>query len=173
MIKNFKKSTKRVVALAAVGLVLSGAGVMAGTRVYATSSATAVESKIQDKIDYAFVDDSEAVGKWEVVDFVQNIDDFKAGEKQWRGEDFLRSMTILSDGKMAPFEVKGEETSKISPLKSVTWTKGYILDSQDKTASKYTIKEINGTKYMFMEWKSGDYTLRGMTPWYYVFKAAK
>ncbi|WP_160689809.1 hypothetical protein [Clostridium sp. C2-6-12] len=173
MIKNFEKSTKRVVALAAVGLVLSGAGVMAGSKVYASSSTTAIESKIQDKIDYAFVDDSEAVGKWEVVDFVKNIDDFKADEKQWRGEEFLISMTILLDGKMAPFEAKGRETSKISPLTSVTWTKGYILDSQDKTSSQYTIKEINGTKYMFMQWKSGDYTLRGMTPWYYVFKAAK
>jgi bla regulator protein BlaR1 len=172
MIKSLKKNTKRVYALAAVCLVLGGAGVMAGTKVYA-SSATAVESKIQDKIDYAFVDDSEAVGKWEVVDFVEKTDIFKPGEKQWRGEDFLRSMTILPDGKMAPFQMKGRETSKISPLTSVTWTKGYIFDSQDKTASQYTIKEINGTKYMFMEWKSGDYTSRGMTPWYYVFKAAK
>jgi bla regulator protein BlaR1 len=172
MIKNLKKSTKRVCALSAVCLVLSGAGVLVGTKVYASSS-TAIESKIQDKIDYPFFDDSEAVGKWEVVDFVEKVDNFKPGEKQWRGEDFLRSMTILSDGKMAPFEVKGRETSKVSPLTSVTWTKGYILDSQDKTASQYTIKEINGTKYMFMEWKSGDYTLRGMTPWYYVFKAIK
>lgn len=171
MIKNLKKNTKRLYAFAAICLVLSGAGVLVGAKVYASS--TAIESKIEDKIDYPFINDSEAVGKWEVVDFVEKIDNFKPGEKQWKGDDFLRSMTVLQDGKMAPFEIKGRESNAKSPLTCVTWTKGYILDSQDKTASQYTIKEINGTKYMFMEWKSGDYTLRGMIPWYYVLKAVK
>ena len=171
MIKNFQKSTKRLYALAAACLIISGGASLIGEKVYASS--TAIESKIQDKIDYSFIDDSEAIGKWEVVDFVEKTDYFKAGEKQWKGGDFLESMTVLSDGKIAPFEVKGREADEKSPLTWVTWTKGYILDSQDKTASQYTIKEINGTKYMFMEWKSGDYTLRGMKPWYYVLKAVK
>lgn len=43
----------------------------------------------------------------------------------------------------------------------------------DKTASQYTIKKINGCNYMFYEWKSGDYTLRGMKPYYYVLKQVK
>lgn len=171
MIKNLKKNTKKVYALVAICLVLSGAGVLGGARAYASS--TAIETKIQDKIDYPFIDDSEVVGKWEVVDFVEKTDNFKPDKKQWKGEDFLKTMTVLPDGKMAPFEVVGRVSNEKSPLTSVTQTKGYILDSRDETASQYTIKEINGTKYMFMEWKSGDYTLRGMTPWYYVFKAVK
>lgn len=171
MINNLKKHTKRVYAIVALSLVLGGAGVLVGAKVYASS--TAIETRIQDKIDYPFIDDSEAVGKWEVVDLVEKTDDFKPGEKQWKGEEFLKSMTVLPDGKMAPFDVKGRISNGQSPLTTVTWTKGYILDSQDKTSSQYTIKEIDGTKYMFMEWKSGDYTLRGMKPWYYVFKATK
>ena len=53
---------------------------------------------------------------------------------------------------------------------SSTWTKGTIINSQEKTASKYEIMDINGTTYMFFEWKSGDYVLRGMQPFYYVLK---
>ncbi len=44
------------------------------------------------------------------------------------------------------------------------------MHSGSKTASKYIIKEIDGGKYMFFEWKSGDYTIRGMKPYYYVLK---
>jgi hypothetical protein len=43
-----------------------------------------------------------------------------------------------------------------------------LLNSQSKTASRYTFKDIDGVKYMFLEWKSGDYTLRDMKPEYYV-----
>jgi bla regulator protein BlaR1 len=39
-----------------------------------------------------------------------------------------------------------------------------------KTASHYTIKKIKGSEYLFMEWKSGDYTIRGMKPAYYVMR---
>ena len=51
---------------------------------------------------------------------------------------------------------------------SHTWTKGLVLD--DDTASKYIIREIDGSSYMFYEWKSGDYTIRYMKPSYYVLK---
>jgi bla regulator protein BlaR1 len=50
------------------------------------------------------------------------------------------------------------------------WTKGFIIDPIQKTASKYGIKEINGSTYLFYEWKCGDYTLRGMKPWLCVLK---
>lgn len=32
------------------------------------------------------------------------------------------------------------------------------------------IKEIEGTTYMFFEWKNGDYVFRGVNPYYYVLK---
>ncbi|BCZ44629.1 hypothetical protein psyc5s11_06960 [Clostridium gelidum] len=171
MIKDFKKSTKRLYALAAACLIISGGASLIGAKVYA--STTSIESKIQDKIDYPFLNDSEAVGKWETVDFVKEIDDFKPGEKQWKGGDYLKSITIIQDGKMAQPDVQGMPSDEKTLASWLTWTKGYIISSADKTASQYTIKEINGTKYMFMEWKSGDYTLRGMKPWYYVLKASK
>lgn len=117
-----------------------------------------VETKV-DKIDYSFVNDSEVIGKWESVDFVQNIDNFNPDIKSWQGDLYLDNLTFDKNGKIQD--------------KNITWTKNLVLNAIDKTASKYIIKEINGSKYMFFEWKNGDYIERGATPWYYVLKEVK
>lgn len=112
-----------------------------------------------DKIDYPFINDSEVIGKWQSVDFVEKTKDFKPGVQKWQGDLFIDSLTFSENGKLD---------------KTVfSWTKGLIINKDMKTASKYTIKEINGTKYMFFEWKNGDYVERGATPYYYVLKQAK
>ena len=118
------------------------------------------EVKIKsDKIDYPFVNDSEVIGKWQSVDFVEKTKDFKPGVQKWQGDLFIDSLTFSENGKLD---------------KTVfSWTKGLIINKDMKTASKYTIKEINGTKYMFFEWKNGDYVERGATPYYYVLKQVK
>ncbi|MEN6385625.1 MAG: M56 family metallopeptidase [Phycisphaerales bacterium] len=110
---------------------------------------------IVDKIDYPFVNDPEVLGGWEAVDFVNDINNFKPGKRSWDGDLFLKELFFLDEGKTNW---------------AFSWTKGLLLHSGDKTASKYIIKEINGSKYMFMEWKSGDYTIRHMKPSYYVLK---
>ena len=38
------------------------------------------------------------------------------------------------------------------------------------TAAKYRIIEMNGTEYLFMEWKMGNYIYGGMKPDHYVFR---
>ena len=48
--------------------------------------------------------------------------------------------------------------------------KVFLLHSTNKTASRYVIKNIQGTTYMFLEWKSGDYSFKKMTPMFYVMK---
>jgi len=50
------------------------------------------------------------------------------------------------------------------------WTKGKVLSKQDKTASGYDLRDINGKTYMFMQWKSGDYVFRGREPVYYILE---
>ena len=118
-------------------------------------SGSAVETKT-DKIDYPFINDPEVIGKWESVDFVENMDNFNADQKSWEGDLYLSNLTFDENGKIEN--------------KNITWTKDLVLNANDKTAAKYTIKEINGSKYMFFEWKNGDYIERGATPWYYVLK---
>jgi bla regulator protein BlaR1 len=115
---------------------------------------TSVTSNV-DKIDYPFVNDPEIIGTWKSVDFVQAIDDFKAVEKHWAGDLYLKNMFFFDEGRTG------------GPWR---WTEGLIIHPGDKTAAKYHIKEFDGEKYMFFEWKSGDYTIRRMQPRYYVLK---
>jgi len=83
---------------------------------------------------------------------------------------YLKSMTILPEGKMAQPVATGIQSDEVTPVKWLTWTKGIIMHQGDQTASKYVIKEINGEEYLFFEWKSGDYSIRGQKPYYYVLK---
>lgn len=114
-----------------------------------------------DKIDYPFVNDSEVLGKWETVDFVQKTDDFKPGIQQWKGDLFVENLTFNTNG-----------DCKLNNY-TLTWTKGLIINKNANTASKYIIKELNRSKYLFFEWKNGDYVERGADPYYYVLKQAK
>jgi beta-lactamase regulating signal transducer with metallopeptidase domain len=114
------------------------------------------DGRIVDKIDYPFVNDPQVIGTWKSVDFVGEMEDFKASEKKWKGDLYLKELIFLPNGKTSrPWQ---------------TWTKGLVFHSGDKTASKYTIKNIEGSTYMFFEWKSGDYIIRYRKPSYYVLK---
>jgi hypothetical protein len=129
---------------------------MLGTRADITPTSTIDEKgRIVDKIDYPFVNDPEALGTWQSVDFVKNVEDFKPGTQNFKGDLFLKELFILENGRTSW---------------AFTWTKGLILSAGDKTASKYLIKDIDGAKYMFFEWKSGDYTIRHTKPGYYILK---
>jgi hypothetical protein len=44
-----------------------------------------------------------------------------------------------------------------------------LLDARNETAEAYSVKNINGKDYLFVEWKSGDYTFGGRKPYWYVF----
>jgi len=133
---------------------------MVGKKAHIPPTSTINEQgRIVDKIDYPFVNDSKIIGTWKSVDFVGEMEQFKAGEKQWKGRGgdlYLKELIFLPNGKtFKPWW---------------TWTKGLIFHSGSKTASKYTLKDIEGSTYMFYEWKSGDYTIRHRKPAYYVLK---
>lgn len=72
---------------------------------------------------------------------------------------------MRENGKMAITTLSGEFSSK-----DIVWTKGLILNKIDKTASRYEIMELDGSTYLFFEWKSGDYIFRKKEPGYYVLK---
>lgn len=112
--------------------------------------------RIVDVIDFPFVDDPQLIGKWQSVDAVRSIDSFNPDARSTNEDLPLKETIFLKDGKIY--------STKLS------WTKGVIIGPVDKTASRYVIREFNGSTYLFYEWKSGDYTLRGMKPWYYVLK---
>ncbi len=124
-------------------------GLLAGTKLTATVGT-------KDNIDLPFVNDPQVIGEWESVDFVPDISSFNPAERSWQGNLFLKGLTFLENGK--------------TPQSWWTWTKGVLIHHGDKTASRYEIRVINGLPYLFLEWKSGDVTIAGMKPHYYVLK---
>ncbi|HYF75223.1 MAG TPA: hypothetical protein VD757_01440, partial [Candidatus Nitrosocosmicus sp.] len=122
-------------------------------------------SRLTDNVDLPFADDPQVIGKWETVDFVDEISDFDPSKKSFEEELYLTSLVFIESGKM----LDGFENGNLYYSDS-TWTKGTIINPIEQIASKYEIKEISGGKYMFMEWKNEDYTLRFLSPKYYVLR---
>jgi hypothetical protein len=110
----------------------------------------------KDNINLPFANDPQVLGEWESVDFVQDIGQFDPLKRAWNGKLFLKGLTFQENGKM--------------PQPWWTWTKGFVLHHGDQTASRYEIRTLNGQPYLFFEWKSGDVTIAGMKPFYYVLK---
>ena len=100
-------------------------------------------------------DEQSPLGKWKSVDFVKEIEDFKPGQKSWRDELHLKDVKFF----------KGGRTSK-----KWTWKDGILWHKDNRTEAKYIIKEMDGGIYMFIEWISGDVTIHGQKPSYYVMK---
>ena len=111
----------------------------------------------KDKIDLPFVNDPQVIGRWKSVDFVHAIAEFDPESLRSTGELYFKGLTFLENG----------ETTE--PW--LTWTKGVLIHHGDQTASRYEIREIKGRPYLFLEWKSGDFTISGRKPPYCVLRS--
>lgn len=115
------------------------------------------EDMLTSNQDLPFVNDPELIGVWKSVDFVDGKADFVPGQHHMKQENlYLKELVFLPEGK----------TSK--PW--ATWTKGHILHSGDRSDAGYEIRAMDGEKYMFYEWMSGDVLIRHMKPSYYVLR---
>ncbi len=114
---------------------------------------------IIDDTNLPFVEQPEVLGTWRAVDFVERTGSFEPGKKQWKQSLFLKELVFKQKGK-----IKGPYSS---------WTKGVTINKDMNTASTYEIQNIDGKDYMFLEWKSGDYSFRHEDPWYYVLEKAE
>lgn len=115
-----------------------------------------VQAGTVDNLNLPFIDDPPVIGEWQSVDFVAQPSDFNPDQPQRKRALFLKGLTFLANGRMQPGWL--------------TWTKGVVMHHGDKTANRYEIREINGKSYLFFEWKSGDSTILGRKPPYYVLK---
>jgi len=102
-----------------------------------------------------FENDPQLVRTWQSVDFVNDVNDFQSGTKRWAGKLFLKELTFKENGRTST---------------SCVWTKDWIYTADGETKAEYHIKSIDGDKYLFYPWLSGDVTVRGMKPAYYVLK---
>jgi bla regulator protein BlaR1 len=131
----------------------------------ATASGGYIFTRIIDKTDYPFVYDPLITGKWKAVDYVKEPEEFIPVEKSWKGDLYLNELVFIKDGKML-----GSFNSAILGYTTLSWPKGLIINKQNKTASIYEIKDIDGATYMFFEWKTGDYIFNLRDPGFYVLK---
>jgi len=107
-----------------------------------------------DNIDLPFRDDPEVIGTWKSIAFVESTEGFVPDTRPADTELFLKELAFLPQG----------HTS--TPI--WTWTQGVLISTVAKTASKYTFEDIGGLRYMFLQWKGGDYTRLNRAPGYYV-----
>jgi bla regulator protein BlaR1 len=74
MIKLFDKKAYKFSALAVAALLVFGCAALTDAQGVSFKKSKAV---YVDKIDYPFVTDPQLIGRWQSVDFVDNIEDFK------------------------------------------------------------------------------------------------
>ena len=102
-----------------------------------------------------FENDPKLIGSWQSVDFVNDDNDFQAGTKKWTSDLYLKELTFKENGRTST---------------SCVWTKDWIYTADGETKARYFIKSVGAEMYLFCPWLSGDVTVRGMKPAYYVLK---
>ena len=117
-----------------------------------------------------FVNDEQIIGKWRAYSFLADKSekcDFRPKEEPI--EDlYFKEIEFWENGSCrCVYEDDIFEGDDV-----VVWTKNYLLRKWNWSACEYEIKTINGTDYMIIEWKSGDYRYGGYDTNYYVFTKA-
>lgn len=121
----------------------------------------------KDDIDKPFTNDEKIIGKWKAYSFLCNKDEFSQ-EEEPIDDLYFKELEFFPEGNCrcvyADAVFEGEDT--------VVWTKNYLLRKWNWSACEYEIITIQGTDYMIIEWKSGDYRYGGFDTNYYVFTRA-
>ena len=125
---------------------------------------TEEEIKVKDDINVDFVEDNDLVGFWHTVDFVANPQSFNPNKIQFESTSLpLQKVSFSPDGEVY-INYKNNDN-----VKQTKYTNGYIINfCLPDTLSKYEYQEIDGVKYLVIEWKSGDYVYGRMINGYYV-----
>ncbi len=105
-----------------------------------------------------FIDDPTVIGRWEFINCLPSINYFNINKIMTADQTKIKEIYFLPNG---------EEYWCFG------WTKGFVIsNSPYKILNKYTVKTINGQRYMFVEMKSSKYfNYKGMTD-IWVFKQA-
>lgn len=107
-----------------------------------------------DDIQGNFENDERVIGHWELVDVLPSKEQFLPGHpKTQPGVQSIRELYFLPDGEW---------------YWCFGWTRGYLLTSfgypKQQSRNAYTIEEIGGETYMFIEMRFQTYLLYGGMP---------
>lgn len=121
----------------------------------------------KDNIQKPFVNDEKIIGKWISHSFLGadwEEADFP-GEREASDDLYFKELYFFPGGSAkcvyADAVFEGEDT--------VVWTKNFLLRKWNWSACEYEIRTVDGTDYLIIEWKSGDWRYGGYDTNYYVF----
>jgi transcriptional regulator with XRE-family HTH domain len=121
-----------------------------------------------DDINLPFADDESILGKWLSVKWIKKMPDVLPA--------FMNDLPAVQANDLYYLSVEflpsGEQRSVMKDnFITAKWTKGLSLIDigNGNTACAYDMHNFNGKEYLFIEWKSGDYTHRRDKPGYYIF----
>ena len=117
--------------------------------------------RLTDRVDYPFVPDERVLGVWRVRDFVRERADFDP-DKQNSTELFMQKLEFCSDSRCIYTSKNNSHARR--------WTKGLTLSDASRTACAYELVTLGGREYLFVEWKSGDYSFGGGRVYWYIFE---
>ena len=130
--------------------------------------------QITDEIPQIPAEDSSVLGKWQVCAWIKTIDAFDPykncslipyGELYWRSAEFKEGGAISNCFRNL------EDNSVCTDAPDVwRWVTGYVICKPRSTACRYIIRKYHNTEYLFIQWKSGDYSFGRKEPSWYVFK---
>ena len=132
------------------------------------------ELMITDEIPNIPADDSSVLGKWNVCDLVRPAKSFDPHNLcsvlpyealYWRTAEFLEG-----GGMRNSFRNRDDGSFHTDAPHIWRWMTGYVICNPRSTAAKYMIRRIENTDYLFVQWKSGDYSFGGDEPYWYVFR---
>jgi bla regulator protein BlaR1 len=120
---------------------------------------------VEDNPDMTFVNDPDVLGAWTTIDFVVIPEWFDPADTDMDDDVMLSSLTFAAGGSATCYYENGYTDS-------AAWTKNLLKmeDGDGVTAPTYEIQTLSGTPYLFVEHKSGDYTIRGQKPRWFVLK---
>lgn len=120
----------------------------------------------RDIPDESFELDPQVLGQWTTIDFVETRGQFQPHQKSWLASLFLKKLHFKKQG-LAEWTL-GEDNEMLKKQ----WTRGK-LNPDEPFPGLYTLQTMDGNDYLFIEWISGDVTIRGRRPCYYVLQKAE
>ena len=118
----------------------------------------------KDNRNLPFVNDEEIIGKWRAHSFLGNKSEFPKPEEDI-DDLYFKEIEFFADGKCRCVY----EDDIFEGNDKISWTKNFLLRKWNWSACEYEIRKKDGTEYMIIEWKSGDYRFGGFDTNYYVF----
>lgn len=120
----------------------------------------AYTQRIVENADYTFTDDPSVKGSWKYLMMTEDTAVFDPNNLP---------KTVTYPG-LELIDIMDGGNSNIDYIK---WTKNMLINTKYPTVNNYSIKNIYGDNYLFIEWKDRDYVYEHTKPVYLIYRQIK